>query len=155
MRNRTRQNGNAMLEYALVLVPWMALICGITDFGFGIFIRNAFQHAVREGVRYAVTYRLEPSMSHDASIKAIVKRNAVGFLSNASGDARIHIRYYEPDTLAETINNWPGNLIEVSIEDYQWSWMAPLMHSAEPMKVTARSMDRMEGLPAGMAPPAR
>jgi Flp pilus assembly protein TadG len=41
------RRGNTFLELALVLVPWMALILGITDFGFAIFLRNAFQHSVR------------------------------------------------------------------------------------------------------------
>jgi hypothetical protein len=79
----------------------------------------------------------------------------MGFLSGADGAAQIHIRYYEPDTLAETPNNYPGNLIEVSVENYQWSWIAPLMRPGSPMRYTCRSMDRMEGLPGGMAPPPR
>ena len=149
------RGGNTILELALVLVPWMALICGIADFGFAIFLRNAFQHAVREGVRYAVTYQTQPGMGHDASIKSIVQRNAAGFLTSPSGAARIHIRYYQPETLAETPNNWPGNLVEVSVEGYTWNWMAPVLRSASPMRVTVRSMDRMEGLPGGSLPPAR
>lgn len=155
MSRRVRQRGDTVLEFALVVVPWMAMIMGIIDFGFAIFVRNCLQHAVREGVRYAVTYRLEDGMSHDQSIKTIVQRNAMGFLSGADGAAQIHIRYYEPDTLVETPNNYPGNLIEVSVENYQWSWIAPLMRPGSPMNYTARSMDRMEGLPGGMLPPPR
>jgi Flp pilus assembly protein TadG len=155
MCKRAGRRGNTFLELALVLVPWMALILGITDFGFAIFLRNAFQHSVREGVRYAVTYQTISGMGHDASIKSVVQRNSVGMLAGASGAAEIHIRYYLPDTLVETPNNWPGNLVEVSIENYQWRWMAPLLRTVTPMSVTVRSMDRMEGLPGGTLPPAR
>jgi hypothetical protein len=84
-----------------------------------------------------------------------VQRNAMGFLSSSSGATQIHIRYYLPDTLVETPNNWPGNLVEVSVEGYTWNWMAPVLRSASPLTVTARSMDRMEGLPGGTLPPAR
>jgi hypothetical protein len=152
---RAGRRGDTLLEMALVLVPLMALIFGITDFGFAIFLRNAFQHSVREGVRYAVTYRTVPGMGHDASIKSVVQTNAVGMLAGPSGASQIRIRYYLPDTLVETPNNWPGNLVEVSIENYQWRWMAPLLRSSTPIGVTVRSMDRMEGLPGGTMPPAR
>ena len=155
MFKRAGRRGSTFVELALVLIPWMALILGITDFGFAIFLRNAFQHSVREGVRYAVTYQTVSGMGHDASIKSVVQTNAVGMLGGASGASQIHIRYYLPDTLVETPNNWPGNLVEVSIENYQWGWMAPLLRTSTPMSVTVRSMDRMEGLPGGSLPPAR
>jgi hypothetical protein len=155
MWKRSGRRGNALLELALVLVPWLALIFGIVDFGFAIFLRNAFQHSVREGVRYAVTYQTASGMGHDASIKSVVQRNALGMLAGSSGASQILIRYYLPETLAETPNNWPGNLVEVSIENFRWGWMAPLLRSSTPMSVTVRSMDRMEGLPGGTMPPAR
>ena len=155
MRKRSGRRGNTLLELALVLVPWLALILGIVDFGFAIFLRNAFQHSVREGVRYAVTYQTASGMGHDASIKSVVQRNAMGMLVGSSGASQIQIRYYLPETLAETPNNWPGNLVEVSIENYRWGWMAPLLRSSTPLSVTVRSMDRMEGLPGGTLPPAR
>jgi Flp pilus assembly protein TadG len=86
----------------LVLIPLVALWVAIIDFGFGIFLKGTFQHAVREGVRYAVTSRTEPGMGQDASIKQVVQRNAMGFLNGDQGAARIHIRYYVPGTLTET-----------------------------------------------------
>lgn len=155
MRRRSGRRGNATLELALVIVPWLALFFAIIDFGFAIFVRNSFQHAVREGVRYAVTYQTISGLGHDASIKTVVQNNSFGFLSGVSGAEHIKIRYYLPDTLVETSYNYPGYLIEVSVENYQWSWVAPFFRSNTPMTVTARSMDRMEGLAAGSSVPAR
>jgi hypothetical protein len=155
MVRRAGRRGNATLELALVMIPWMALFFAIIDFGFAVFVRNSFQHAVREGVRYAVTFQTMSGMGHDASIKSVVQANSFGFLSGASGADHIHIRYYLPDTLEETANNYPGYLIEVSIENYQWSWIAPFFRTDAPLTVTARSMDRMEGLPAGTSVPVR
>lgn len=152
---RRKQKGNTFLEAALVLVPLLALIFAIVDYGLAIFVRSTLQHAVREGTRYAVTYRTMTGKGHDASIKAVVQRSAMGFLSGDEGTNRIFIRYYDPVTLAEVSNNLPGNLVEVSVENFSWGWLAPLLRTADPLRMTARSSDRMEGLPGGTAPPPR
>lgn len=152
---RRSQRGNAFVEAAFVLVPLFALIFSIVDFGLAIFIRSTLQHAVREGVRYAITYQTVDGLGHDASIKSVVQANAMGFLSEAENADKIKIRYYDPTTFAEVAGNDPGNLVEVSVEDYQWGWLAPLLRSASPLQITTRSSDRMEGLPAGGVPPPR
>jgi Flp pilus assembly protein TadG len=141
---------------AFAMLPLFALMFGIVDFGFAIFLRSTFQHAVREGTRYAVTYQTASGMGHDASIKDVVKSSAMGFLSSSAASTKIKIRYYNPDTLVETAANAPGNLVEVSVEGYQWGWLAPLFRTSTPLTITTRSSDRMEGLPGGLtAPPAR
>jgi len=150
-----RRRGNMILESAFVFVPLMAIIFAIIDFGMAIFLRSTFQHAVREGVRYGVTYRTQSGMGHDDSIKAVVQHNAMGFLASAENRERIKIRYYVPDTLVETNQNLPGNLLEVSIENYPWGWMAPLMRGGQPLLLNAYASDRMEGIPAGMTLPPR
>jgi Flp pilus assembly protein TadG len=150
-----RRRGAALIELPLVLIPLIALWVAIVDFGFGVFLRCTFQHAVREGVRYAVTSRTQAGMGHDASIKAAVQRNAMGFLNGEQGASKIHIRYYTPGTLAETQSNAGGNIVEVSVEGYTWAWIAPVLRSCmAPLAVWARSSDRMEASPAGV-PPAR
>lgn len=142
-----------MVELALVLVPLLALILAIMDFGFGIFLKSTLQHAAREGARYAVTSRTEAGLGHDASIRAAVQTSAMGFLNGADGAAKIFIRYYIPGTLAETQSNAGGNIVEVSVEGYSWNWLAPLMRgSAGPLILAARSSDRMENSPGGVAP---
>jgi len=150
-----REKGNAFVEGALVMVPLFALVFAIVDFSMAIFLRSTFQHAVREGVRYAVTYRTMPGLGHDASIKTVVQQNAMGFLAGEQGASKIYIRYYDPLTLVETPNNAPGNLVEISVEGYSWGWLGPLLRSATPLPIAARSSDRMEGLPGGSSPPPR
>ena len=147
--------GQALVELPLVLIPLVALWVAIIDFSFAIFLKGTFQHAVREGARYAVTSRTEPSLGHDASIQAAVQRNAMGFLNGEQGAGRIHIRYYLPGTLAETQSNAGGNIVEVSVEGYTWNWIAPVLRgNAAPLTIVARSSDRMEASPGGV-PPAR
>ncbi len=152
---RRQQRGNALLETALIFLPLFAIIFAILDFGLVIFIKSTLQNAVREGARYAVTYQLKSGMGHDLSIKTVVQQNGLGFLSGTTGLDRIKVRYYQPDTFVETTYNWPGNLVEISVEGYQWKWMVPMWRAAGTLNLVARAMDRMEGLPAGTTPPAR
>ncbi len=152
---RVRQRGNAMLESALIFLPLMAIFLAIIDFSLAIFVKSTLQHAVREGVRYAVTFQTQDGLCHDDSIKNVVVRNAMGFLSSEEAQQKIHIRYYLPDTLGVTPNNNPGNIIEVSVEDFAWGWIAPIWRSNTPMSMLIRSSDRMEGLPGGVNPPCR
>jgi len=154
-RRRAPRRGNTFLEVAFVLVPLLALLLGILDFGFAIFLRTTFQHAVREGVRYAVTYQTSTGLGHDASIKRVVQNQAMGFLSDSDLAQKVKIRYYQANTMSESNENSPGNLIEISVENYQYGWMAPLMRSAVPLNIVVRASDRMEGLAGGMSPPGR
>jgi len=153
--NRRKQRGNAFVESAFVLVPLFAILFAITDFGFAIFLKNTFMHAVREGVRYAVTYSVQSGFGHDDSIKRTVQTNAMGFLAGSANYDKIKVRYYNPTTFAEVAENNPGNIVEVSVEGYSWGWLAPLWRSSTPLNITVRSSDRMEALPGGVSPPAR
>jgi Flp pilus assembly protein TadG len=142
-----------VVELALVLVPLLALVLAIFDFSFALFLKSTFQHAVREGVRYAVTGQTQSGMGQDASIKAVVQQNALGFLNGTTGAAKIYIRYYVPGTLAETQSNTEGNIVEVSVEGYRWNWVAPLLRAGLPaLTIQTRSSDRMEPSPGGIAP---
>jgi len=152
---RYGSRGNALVELAMIIVPMTALMFAIVDFGLAIFARSSMQHAVREGVRYAVTYQTKSGMGHDASIKDVVQQNSMGFLKGPAGLEKIHVRYYAPDSLVEVPENAPGNVVEVSVEGYNWNWIVPIMRTKTPWTITVRSGDRMEGLPGGTAPPAR
>jgi Flp pilus assembly protein TadG len=69
-----------LVEVALIFLPLCALLFGIFDFSVAIFMRATMQNAVREGVRYAVTFDTLPSMCQDASIKQIVKNSMIDLL---------------------------------------------------------------------------
>lgn len=153
VRRRRRRSGAALVELAFVVLPLVAIWAALADFSFALFLKATFQHAAREGVRYAVTSRTEPGMGHDASIKAVVQRHAMGFLNGAEGASKIRIRYYVPGTFSETQSNAGGNIVEVSIEDYRWNWMAPVLRgNASPLALVVRSSDRMEMPPGGISP---
>lgn len=153
---RKSQRGNSYVELAFTLVPFFAMIFGIVDIAMALFVRSTLYHAARSGARYAVTYQMEGGCSgHDCSIRKVVTRNSMGFVSDAQASSRVKIRYYDPVTLVETANNFPGNLVEVSIENMQWGWIYPLWRNSSPLSMRARVLGRMESLPGGSAPPAR
>lgn len=179
---RLRQRGNFNLEMALVFIPLFAIFMGIIDVSFALFKRSLLQAAVREGVRYAVTYQTSGNTgnNHDLSIKRVVHRQCIGFLTEAQRDQLITIRYYEPFTNPSGQADWrlvtgsgsnrPGNLVEIGIENYEHNYIVPLWHMLnarqpyskegwqrpQPMRVSVYAADRMEGLPAGVfTPPSR
>jgi hypothetical protein len=53
--------------------------------------------------------------------------------------------------------NQPGNLIEVGVVDFPWSWMVPIPKfvPGSQIKMTQYSSDVLQGLPVGsLTPPA-
>src|ERR1700684_2604227 len=84
-RRRLRNSrGNLMVEAMLVLLPTFALISGFFDVTFALFDWSTLQNAVREGVRYAVTFQTSGSLGQDASIAQTVMSNSMGLLPNTS-----------------------------------------------------------------------
>ncbi len=156
---RRRQRGNQLVEVSLIFLPMFAMLLALVDFSMALFLRATMQNAVREGVRYAVTYQTAGGMCQDASIRAVVKGASVGFLADASHDAKIKVRYYAPSDLTTEVtgtgSNAPGNVVEIGIEGYAWSWIAPLWRTASPFQINVYAADRMEGLAGGVSPPCR
>jgi Flp pilus assembly protein TadG len=155
-RRKSARKGAEVIEFGLVLIPLLAFTGLIIDIGWGVFARSTLQHAVREGVRYAVTSRTMQGMGHVSSIKKVVQSNALGML-NGSAQDKIRVRFYSADTLADITGqeaaNAGGNLVEVAVEDFAWAPLMPVGHSGAPLRLAARSMDRMEASPPG-GPPA-
>lgn len=155
---RKKQAGNAMLEFGFVFVPLFAILFAITDYSLAIFMRATFQHAVREGVRYAVTYQTMSGMCQDASIRQVVKNASAGFL-NSTHDPLIKVTYHPPSDLSLTVtgvgSNAAGNIVEVSVENYSHRWIAPLIRDSTPLNITVTAADRTESLPGTATPPCR
>lgn len=51
---KRREDGQAMLEFALVLPIFLLILCGIIDFGWLFYNQLALNNICREGARYAV-----------------------------------------------------------------------------------------------------
>ncbi len=161
------ETGSAYVELALIMLPLFAILFAFVDFSMPIFLRSTLQSAVREGVRYAITYQAVPGYGQDDSIRQIVQQNALGLIDGMTGAATIAVKYYAPTDLSIEVSgsgsNAPGNVVEVSVSGYSWGWVAPLsstfnqpFYATSPLVISVSSADRMESLPAGqLSPPSR
>src|SRR5580692_6854797 len=117
-----------MLEVLLTILPTFAIIFAFMDFGLMIFRWTTLQNAVREGCRYAITFQTSGSLGQDASIEAVVAQNSYNIVTTTDSPQHIFVKYYSPTTLNQitTGGNVPGNLVEVSVQNVTFSWLAPL-----------------------------
>lgn len=156
-RRRKSQGGDTMLETSLLLVPLLAMVLGIMDMGMAFFVHNTFQNAVREGSRFATTWQVRAGYGQIGSIRDVVRQFSMGFLTVANMTTYVNVRFYNPITLVEQTgagSNSPGNIVEVSIESYNWGFMAPIQRNIASFSLTTRSASRLEPLAPGVPPPA-
>jgi Flp pilus assembly protein TadG len=153
-----------MLELVFTVVPLFALICGFVDFGLVMFRWSTIQNAVREGCRYAITYQTSGGGGQDASIGNVVQTFGMGLVKTTDSPQHIFVNYYSPNNLTTPIasgGNIPGNVVEVSVQNVSWSWVAPLSgttggsYSATPVKFSVYSSDILGGYPVGVTSVAR
>jgi Flp pilus assembly protein TadG len=158
-RRSRRQSGNAIIESVFTILPTFALICAFVDFGLIIFRWSTLQNAVREGCRYAITYQTGAG-GQDAAIEQVVQQYAMGLVTTTDSPQHIFVNYYAPTNLTTPIpfangGNVPGNVVEVSVQNISWGWIAPLSgtftgNSRTPITLNVYSSDVMNGYPAGV-----
>lgn len=165
-----RSRGNAAVEGVLVLLPTMALLMGFIDFGLMFYRWSTLQNAVREGVRYAITFDTDmnpnnahqPGQSQSAAIKQVVQRYSLGLVKVTDSPASIFVNFYTQVGAVGT--NIPGNIVEVSIVSPPYRWIAPLSgvlpgsstsgrgrYATNPMAFRVFSSDILGGYPAGVS----
>ncbi len=170
-RRQRRSGGNSLVESAFTILPTFALIFGFVDFGIMFFRWETLQNAVREGVRYAVTFDTDlisgnapVGGSQSAAIKQVVQNNAMGLVKKTDDPATIVIKYYAtsaPTTEITANGNKPGNIVEVSISSPLYSWIAPLSGTyssrqgstrrySTPLRFNVYASDILGGFPVGV-----
>jgi Flp pilus assembly protein TadG len=169
-RRRRRSGGNSLVEGAFTILPTFALIFGFLDFGIMFFRWETLQNAVREGVRYAVTFQTftdpvtHAASGQNASIQRVVQTNAMGLVKTNDNPATIFVKYYTqsaPTTEVTTGGNVPGNIVEVWVSSPLYSWIAPLSGSysshvastrrnATPLRFNVHAFDILGGYPVGV-----
>jgi Flp pilus assembly protein TadG len=146
---RSGQRGAEMVELGFVVIPLFGMTFMLLDVSMVIFLRSTFQHAVREGVRYAITGQNTTGPCQDDSIKAVVKQNAAGFLNSTKGTTALHVHFISPVNGSVT-NNAYGNIVEVSVESYSFGPLAAYLKASTPLQITARAYDMMEAMPGAL-----
>jgi Flp pilus assembly protein TadG len=150
-----------IIELSFTLIPFLAMMFAIADFAMPIFLHSTFTAAVREAVRYGVTYNTTYNGTTYATqtdaIKAVAQANSLGFLGGTTGLAMISVKYYLPVSpfgeVTTVGKNANGNILEVSIANFNWLPMAPVNRMAAALAVGAISSDRLESLPPAAVRP--
>jgi hypothetical protein len=152
---RAGRRGAAIIEMSFVVIALFGLLFLLIDLSWVVFAKASVQHAVREGCRFAVTSQTLPGMGHAASIREVVRRNSMGFISPSQA-AAIQVIFYSPDTLQVVSgagSNAGGNIVVVALENFEVRPLIPFVRSSEPIRFSVRAADRMEASPYGIAPP--
>ena len=163
---RRRNGGSVMVEFALTLLPLMALIFGFADLSLLLFRWSTLENAVREGCRYAITFQTSGGNGQDASIEQVVQKYALGVVTTGDTPRHIYVDYYSPGNLNTSIasgGNIPGNIVQVSVKNLSWNWLAPLsgsfgtggLYASTPLVLNVYSSDILGGYPAGVNSVAR
>lgn len=97
MKNRMRkkcrgEDGQAMVEFALILPIFLLILCGIIDFGWLFYNQLSLNNACREGARYAVVNTAEGNGTQ-AIINHIENATTTVF---ANDGVRIDVEYTTP-----------------------------------------------------------
>lgn len=100
-----REDGQAMVEFALILPIFLLILCGIIDFGWLFYNQLSLNNACREGARYAVVHTAENAdtrsiINHIENMSTTVFANdgvdiTVEYTSPAdptSGDVKVRIQ---------------------------------------------------------------
>ncbi len=152
---RRRRRGAAIVEMSFVVIALFGLLFLLIDLGWVIFAKATIQHAVREGCRFAVTSQTLPGQGHLASIRDVVRQNSMGFISPGQESSVVQVRFFNPETLTEMHgagSNSGGNLVIVSVENFEVRPLIPFVRSADPIRFSVRAADRMEASPLGIPP---
>lgn len=168
-RSRKRQRGAETLAGALALIVMIPFIVVITDIAWGVFVKVTLQHAVREGVRFAVTNQVSSnpgggSFGQLDSIRGVVSRYAGGVLQGQ--EDKVTVKFYSGTTLNEDTGpsrNRGGNVVMVSVENYEYEpilninklagWSELEIKKNNPIIITVHAADRMESCPMGICSP--
>lgn len=177
LRNR-RRSGQAIVENVFTLLPTFALIFAFIDFGLTLFRWSTLQNAVREGVRFAVTFQQSSNPSggnfgQDRSIMNVVEAASLGLVNATQVPQKIFVKYYNPNggsgwqtnpiaVGASPAGNVPNNIVEVSVQNVSWQTFMPIsgtlpdatgggtQRSTTPLAIYVYSSDILGGFPPGV-----
>jgi hypothetical protein len=147
------KRGSIVVETGVTLVLMFGLLFLLIDLAMAVFVKATLQHAVRQGVRFAITTQNLPSQSYlNDSITSVVQQSALGLLNGNAGVCKIAISYYDPSGSAATVGG--GNIVQISIQGYKFTPLGPILRSGAPVPVGAVSADVMEPCPSAGCPAA-
>ncbi|HBY06523.1 MAG TPA: hypothetical protein DEH22_01535 [Chloroflexi bacterium] len=121
---RKKENGQALLEFALVLPILFLLVFGAVDLGRVFFAQIALTNAAREGVRYLTVYPDDIDSSFAGSIAAA--KSEAGFSGIAPGDVQVTVACSNVDEDANKCDSGTPATVTVTYDfDLILGWILP------------------------------
>ena len=167
---RRRQRGAEIMEFTLVLLPFLAMLYLLFDASWAIFAKATLQYAVRTGVRQGITITGAQATTvgetQTQMVKDAVQANALGLLAGTTGRAYIQVHYWAQDAKSATgvtdvstqsNGNNPGNIMQVEVVNFPLGALVPRIYSwkqaidKSPSTLNVVSADEIE--PSGDIPP--
>jgi Flp pilus assembly protein TadG len=164
-RRRKQRGAAELLEFLLVLMPFLAFLFVLLDVAWGVYSQSVLQYAVAQGVRYAVTSQTMNGLGQRGSIQTVVQQYAFGRLSSNTSTAgtngwnNIYVDWYLPDGTNEDgvvggngEQNGVFPLVKVSVQSLTLKTLMPSIivrgqGQLSALSLTAQAWDRMEAPP--------
>jgi len=128
---RRRDNGQTLVEFAVVAIVFFMTLFAIMDFAMMFYVNQTMQHAVRSGSRLAI---VNPGANCNAAIIANIRTQSMGFYDKNVGTrtptiSRQTLGAYgdvNGTTISDGSCGTPQQPITVSLT-YSWPIMTPFL----------------------------
>ncbi len=135
--SREGQQGQSLVEFSLVLIPFLLLLMGIFDLGRGIYAYNGASQAAREIARSASTDLQKNAglgeSGNTRAVKATQRRLVPGLTDSGIEIDCVDIQDNTPDRLC-----LPGDFVRVRVT-VPYSPVTPLLGLLGPFKIVSVS----------------
>jgi TadE-like protein len=154
VRRSSRARGAAQVEFALLLLPFLALVMFIVDTAWVVFAQSTIQSAVREGVRVGSTAVAGSGCSTvTCTVQNTVQTYSFGFVKASN----VQVTYYSTSsgTLTQVSGSGAdvgGNIIQVTVSNITIKSMGAIMRHATPISLAATASDVIESNPSPSTP---
>jgi Flp pilus assembly protein TadG len=141
---RTRERGSVTVETALVLPLVLLLILGVFEYGRYAMTVQLFDHAAREGVRYAITH-LQP-VTIDGTTYGNSVSDVLDIVKNVTPGITLSgqkVELFASDDLGNQLGDWteaqPGQSITLRITGDHEVAVTKFLHLPSRIPVTAQA----------------
>ena len=143
MRRRARgrqDRGQALVEFSIVLIPFLFLLMGVVDLGRGIYINNGVAQAAREIARTTATHPCSGSPctlgnSPETSAVIATQKKLVPGLADPSSTIALTCTDIT-DAARSTTACGPGNYVRVQVS-VPFSVLTPLLSMVAPTTLSS------------------
>jgi hypothetical protein len=118
-RPSNRRRGQALIESAFILVPFLAILIGALDFGQVFFFRQSLVERVRSGLRWGAVHAYD-----ETSIKNVIRFNQP---TPATGSTPLLGLADSNITITRFQAGEPTERIQIAIVNYQYIFLSPFI----------------------------